>query len=707
MAVIGNIRKHSTFLVIIIGVALAAFVLGDFAKGRRGAREMNIGNVEGEDITIMDFNQRVEQNIENTKQQQKKVRLTSDEIYRIKDDTWKQMVKEILMEKEYENLGLTVTTEELFDLIQGPDPHPLIKQYFTNPKTGQYDRNSVINYLKNLDNLSADSKQQWIQFEEYIRNDYLNSKYKALISKGYYVPKALAKMTYEDDKTTAQLTYVAERYTDLADSLVTLTDADYQKYYDENKELYKQKASREIEYVTFEIKPSVRDLEATNKTMNEIYTEFKSIDTKDVPRFVNNNSDTPYDSTWKKQGDLPVQIDSIMFNSEIGTVTEPYLDNFIFTTARLVDVSNRPDSLKASHILIAYKDAMRADPNLTRSKEEAQKLADSLYNVLKKSPSKITELAVQFSDDGSVKQNSGDLGWFADGQMVYAFNEAVYNAKTGDITQAETPFGFHVIKVTGKKEPVKKVRVGIINREVVASNETYQRTFAKASKLASENKDIESFNKTITEEKLNKRTSNNLQIMSNYIAGLKNPRQIVHWAFKEETEVGSVSPVFDLEDMFVVAALKSKTEEGYPDLDDIKDRIKKFVMNEVKGNILTEKMKAYGKDFDKLATELKLEKIDVNALTFASRNLQGFGAENKVIGTVFGMNPPEVSDPIAGFGAAFVVNVKKITAAPEKEDYTQNKVALINSFSQRVNQDYPYRALEKAVEIKDNRALFY
>jgi len=705
MAVIGNIRKHSTFLIIIIGVALAAFVLGDFAKGRRGSREVNVGNVAGEDITIMDFNQRVEQNIENTKQQQKKVRLTTDEIYRVKEDTWKQMVKEVLMDKEYESLGLTVTTEELFDLVQGPNPHPLIKQYFTDPETGQYNRSLILDYLRNLDNMPAESKQQWIAFEEYIRNDQLSNKYKALISKGYYVPEALAKMAYEDDNTTAQLTYVASRYTELPDSLVTITDADYQEYYDKNKELYKQKASREIDYVTFEIKPSVRDLEAAKKTIEEIYAELKT--TQDVARFVNNNSDTPYDSTWKKQGELPVQIDSIMFNSEIGTVTEPYLDNFVFTTARLVDVSNRPDSLKASHILIAYKDALRADPNLSRSKEQAEKLADSLYNVLKRSSSDLTQLAIQFSDDGSVAQNSGDLGWFADGQMVYAFNEAVNNTRIGDITLAETPFGYHIIKVTGKKEPVKKVRVGIINREVVASNETYQKTFAKASKLASENKDIESYDKAVTENNLNKRTANNLQKMSNYIAGLKNPRQIIHWAFNENTEVGSVSSVFDLDDMFVVAVLKSKTEEGYPDLEDVKERIQRFVTNEVKGKVLAEKMKAYGKDIDKIAEGLNLEKTDIAALTFSARNIQGFGAENKVIGTVFGTNPPEVTDPIVGYGAAFVVDVKKITKAPEKDDYTQNKVVLLNSFAQRVNQDYPYRALEKAVEIKDNRALFY
>ena len=706
MAVIGNIRKHSTFLVIIIGVALAAFVLGDFAKRRTSGREVNVGIVDGEKISIMDFNKKVELAIENTKQQQNKVRLTTDEIYRVKNDTWKQMVKEALLQKEYDALGLTVTTDELFDLIQGPNPHPLIIKYFTNPKTGKYDRNAVLNYLKNLDNMPAESKQQWISFEEYIRDDYLSQKYKALIRKGYYVPTALAKMAYHEDNDKAQLVYVASKYADLPDSLVTLTDADYQAYYDDNKEIYKQKASREIEYVTFPIKPSIKDLQEAQKEFQSIYEEFKT--TKKIAQFVNTTSDTPYDSTWKKQGDLPVQIDSIMFNSEIGTVTEPYLDNFIFTTARLVDVGNRPDSLKASHILIAFKGAFKADPNLTRTKEEAKQLADSLYNVLKKNSGKnMSELAIEFSNDGSVKETKGDLGWFLDGQMVYHFNEAVINTKVGDLTEAETPFGYHVILVTGKTEPVRKVKVAIINREVIASNDTYQNIFAKASKLAAESNNLEGFEKAAKKDKLNIRTANNLQEMSNYIAGLKNPRQIVHWAFKEETEVGSISTVFDLEDMFVVAALKSKTDEGYPDLEHVKKRIERFVYNEVKGKILADKMKPFGKDIDKMAAELNLEKTDVNALTFNSRNIPGFGAENKVIGTVFGMNPPEISDPIIGYGAVFVVDLKDISVAPDKDNYKQNQVSLISDFSRRVNQDYPYRALEKASEIKDNRAIFY
>jgi len=705
MAVIGNIRKHSTFLIIIIGVALAAFVLGDFAKGGGGSREVNVGNVAGEDITIMDFNQKVDQFIQNTKQQQNKERLTSDEVYRVKEDTWKQMVKEILMEKEYEELGLTVTTDELFDLVQGPNPHPLIKQYFADPSTGQYNRSLIIDYLKNLDNLPAESKQQWIAFEEFIRNDHLSTKYKALISNGYYVPEALAKMAYAEDNNNAAIVYVANKYADLADSLVTVTDADYQEYYDKNKERYEQEATREIEYVTFEIRPSMKDMEAARKNIEQVYEEFKT--TNNVTRFVKSSSDTPVDSTWKAQGELPVQIDSTMFNSEIGTVTEPYLNNYVFTTARLVDVSYRPDSLKASHILIAYAGAMRANPEINRSKKEAEELADSLYNVVKKSDKNLTELAMEFSDDGSVAQNSGDLGWFADGQMIYGFNEAVVNSKVGDISMVETPFGYHIIKTTGKKEDVKKVKVATINREIIESNQTYQKTFSQASKLASENKTIEAFNNAVTEEGLTKKTANNLQEMSNFISGLENPRQIVHWAFNEDTEVGDVSPVFDLEGMFVVATLKSKTEKGYPELEDIKDRLTVFVTNEVKGEMLAEKMQGFDNDIDKLSQDLNLGKVEVNSLTFSSRNIQGFGAENKVIGTIFGMNETEVSAPIIGNGAVFVVKLNKLMDAPEKENYTQNSTTLENAFTQRVNQDFPYRAIEEASDIKDNRSIFY
>ncbi len=705
MAAIGSIRKHGTLLIIVIGVALLAFILGDLSKSTGRSQEVNIGQVEGEDITIMDFNRQVEKNTVTAKQQQQKEHLTADELFRIKDETWRYMVRNIIMENEYNELGIAVPTQELSDLIKGPDPHPQIKQYFVDPNTGLYDQRMIIQYLQNLDKLSPDAKQQWMRFEKNIKDERLNQKYNALITQGYYVPAALAKLNYQDDNTTAKITYVAARYQDIPDSTVTLSDDDYANYYEEHKELFKEKASRDLSYVLFEVKPSMKDMQVAKDEMNAIYADFKETD--NVARFVKMNSDNRYDSSWKMQGQLPVQIETTMFDSEIGTTTEPYLENEEFHIARLVDIAYRPDSMKATHILIAYKGALRANPETGRTKVEAELLADSVLKLVKKSPKNIEVMVAQFSDDPTAKQNSGDMGWFADGTMIGPFNEAVLNGEIGSITFAETPFGYHIIKVTGKKEDVKKVRVAMVDHQVLASNLTYQQTYAGASKLASETHTEAEFDEAVSEGRLNKRSMPKIEEMSNYIAGLNSPRQIIRWAFNEETSVGDVSEVFDLEDMFVVAVVTAKSEGGYPPISELKERVVVLVTNEVKGKYLVQQMNTNNNDLDKLASEFNTSKVDVNSLTFNSRNLQGFGQEKDVIGTVFALDNNEFTKPIVGNGAVFVVKVENMANATDKDNYTGTIQNLRSAFQQKVNQDVVYRALEEALEVEDNRIIFY
>ncbi|PKP31798.1 MAG: hypothetical protein CVT99_07390 [Bacteroidetes bacterium HGW-Bacteroidetes-16] len=705
MAVIGSIRKHSTFLVIIIGVALAAFVLGDFARGGGGSRDINIGEVAGEEITIMDFNAKAEQNIDNKLQQQKTDRLSLDEQFRVKDETFKQMVFRIIMDKEYEEIGLTVTPEELFDLVQGSNPHPLIVQYFSDPNTGKFDRNLIIQYLQNMDNMPEQAKQQWYQFEKYIKDDRYRSKFNNLLVKGYYVPAALARLTFEEDNNKADIDYIAATYKSLSDSLFVPSENDYKEYYTAHKEAYKQEATRDIKYVVFDVKPSNTDLDMAANEARQIYREFATA--SDVMRFVKVNSENNYDSTWFGQGQLPVQIDSVMFNSPVGTVVEPYLENNVFHVARLVAESMRPDSMKASHILIAYQGAYQADNKITRLKVSAKSLADSLLAVLKKSPKEMAKLATQFSTDPSAATNSGDLGWFADGQMVPAFNEAALITPVNEFAIAETPFGFHVIEVTGKKPLVKKVRVAIIDREVLPSNETYQGIFANASKLASENKTLEQFNNYVRTENLNPREMPRLTEMSNRIPGLVNPRQIVQWAFKETTAVGDVSPVFDLEDMFVVAVVTKAIQKGYPALDDVKPNIELLVVNELKGKHLVKQMAAYNGDLARAETEMNLNPVNVSPFFFSSRNLKGFGAENKVIGSVFGLPDGKVSQPIIGNAGVFMVRLNSLTKAAEPASLDQVINTMQNSFKQSIDQEQAYRALEESLNLVDNRIRFY
>ena len=705
MAAIGNIRKHSTFLIIIIGVALAAFVLGDFAKGGGGSRNINVGEIEGEEITIMDFNSEAEKNINATMEQQKKDRLSVDEIFSVKDQTWNDFVHRIIMNNEYEELGLTVTSDELFDLVQGPNPHALIKQYFTDPNTKQYDRNMVVQYLQNMESLPDEAKLQWIRFEKYIKDDRLRGKFNTLISKGYYVPKDLANVMYNEKNDKADIEYVAAKFIDIKDSIFSPTDDDYAEYYDENKEQYKEKASRDIEYVVFNIVPSAKDVEDADRDMDQIAKELK--ETVDVIRFIKVNSDKPYDSSWFAAGKLPVQIDSSMFNSEVGTVSNTYMLNNEFHVARLMEIGQRPDSMRASHILISYVGAYNARPEVERNRDQASELTDSLFNVLKRKPASMETLAKEFSNDPSVEQNNSDLGWFEDGSMVSAFNEAVYNNKVGEFTISETPFGFHIIEVTGKKDLVKKVKVAMVDREIYASDKTYQDTFAKASKIATESDNEAEFNDAVAEQRLNKRTMPTVREMSNYIAGLKSPRQIVRWAFNEDTKVGQVSSVFDLEEMFVVAVLTAKVDEGYPTLDQVKERIRQNVYNQLKGKYYVKKMKEFNSDIVKIKANMDVTDKNVNPIFFASRNLPGFTIENEVMGTVFGMKDGTVSQPIIGNSGVFVVKVNNITVAGDITNYSPIITEFQSEFQKQVDQDYPYMALKESLDIVDSRIDFY
>jgi len=704
MAAIGSIRKHSVLLIIVIGGAMVAFILGDLMK-KQNHREVNVGKVNGVEISIIDYNKNLDQNLESTKQQRKLNNLSTSETFQVRDQTWNQMVRKELMDKQYSDLGLEVTADEMFDMIQGSNPHPLIRQYFVNPKTGVYDRNLVIQYLQNFDRLPDAAKRQWRMLENYIKTDRMRTKYNALIENGYFVPKILAQQYYQESNTHANIQYLAARYADLPDSLVNVTDQDYQTYYDNHKDSFKQKEACSLEYVSFNVDPSQVDIQKAKKEIEATREDF--IQTADPIQFAQANTDTPYDTGWMKQGQLPPEFDSLMFHSKKGTVSEPFFENNTFKIARLIAFANRPDSMKASHILIAYKGAIRANPATLRSKEQAQKLADSLYKVLKRNPAKFKTLALKYSDDGSVKTNYGKLNWFADGQMVKTFNEAVVNTRKGQLTETESPFGFHIIKVEDKKDFSKKVRVAVISQEVIPSTATFQNVFAKASKLASEAHDMKSFEAAVKKDHLQLREMPKLYKNDYLIPGLENPRAIIRWALKSETDQGEVSNVFDLEGQYVVAMVAKKFEAGIPSLKEVKPDIKAFVINRAKGKYLANKMKAFDGNMTKMAQAMNLRLQRVNDMVFNSRNLEGFGMEDKVIGAVFGMKVASVSSPIIGNAATFVVKVDKIVPSGKLPNYNQFVRSLTIPFAQRVEQNYPYVAIKEAADIVDNRNVFF
>jgi len=704
MAAIGQIRKHYGLLVAIIGIALAAFILGDLFKSKP-RQAVNIGVVDGEEISYKDFSLEVEKSVDAEKTNKKKLQLASSEIFRIKQTVWNKMVKEIIMDKELDELGLTVTSDELFDLVQGENPHRYILQYFKDPQTGKYNSDMVNQYLQNLDQMPRENQLQWIEFEKAIKEDQLNTKFNNLVSKAYYLPKAFARLADERKNSEVEVQLVAQQYSSIPDEDVEVTDADYEKYYADNKEDFKQDETRDLDYVVFDVKASNEDRINQKKEFDQIYNEFEGLPVEESAIYANSVSDTKYQDKWYKKGELPLQIEKPMFEDEVGTTIPPYLSNNTYHTAKLLARENRPDSLKASHILVAYAGAARAADDVTRIKPQAKALADSLMEVLKKSPKKFEELAVEFSNDGGVTENKGHYDWFPDGQMVPEFTNAILDNNVGDVVVVESAFGFHVMIIDGKKDFSEKVKVAMIERSIEPSNETYQQAYVKANEFASRCKN-ESFNDVAEDMGLSIRTMDALTAMQENIPGQKEGRQVIMWAFKSERETGDLE-LFDMGGSYIVSTLKNINEEGYASLESIKSTIASAVKNLKKGDVIIEKMKASANktELPKLAAEFN-STLDTATVTFETTSLPGFGPEPDVVGKAVSLETNDITDPIKGKKAVFVLKALATRPSPEKSDYKMLTNQLASRFKSNVNFRL-YRAIEDKTDIEDNRHLFY
>ena len=276
------------------------------------------------------------------------------------------------------------------------------------------------------------------------------------------------------------------------------------------------------------------------------------------------------------------------------------------------------------------------------------------------------------------------------------------NNPVGTMGVVETPFGFHVIKVTDKTEPQPKVRLAVLKHEVTPSTKTYKNVFADANKFVIENRTYDQFNSAIEEQGLTKRTMPRMSKATYQIAGIDNPREIVRWAFDKNRKKGDVSDkIFELDNMFVVAALTGIVEEGYAPLDIVAEQSKYQIINKKKGEMAVEKMKACGDDLNRMINELGAESTTVSDLTIDSRVISNFGVEGDIIGTIMGMKEGEVVGPIAGNSTAFIIKNVKIEEPQPTTDYTEIVSEKTSQFTNRASG--VYTALKNLVKIKDNR----
>ena len=705
MAAIEKIRRRSGLLIAIIGIALLAFVLQDLFQSQGRNTGPTVAVVDGDKISVRDYEALKEKNLENRRSSNNN--LSSAETYSIYNNTLEEMIKDNIMTKEYEAAGIGVTSEELMDQMTGDNPHPWVVQSFGDGN-GNVDKQRVTEYLQNLNNLPAEYYNRWLDFEKAVKQNRLETKFDNLVKASYFLPTPLAKKYYENKNLKASADVIALRYTTIPDSTVTVTDADNKAFYEENKARYETDERRDIEYVLFEIKPSLEDRQDALKFVQDRKPEFEAAE--DAAAYVNDsyNSDQRYDSTWLGRKDVPEMIEQAIFDNGngVGYVYGPYENDDAFNLVRIVEMQNRPDSLRASHILIGYKGAYGSQDTIT-TKEQAEAKANELLAQLKATKNNdelFSQLASEHNTDAT-KDKGGDLDWFTDGTMVPAFNEYVINSPVGSLGVVETMFGYHIVKVTDKTQPQPKARLAYLTHKITWSTKTYQNVYAEANKFFAENRTYDQFNKAIEEQGLTKRTMPAMEKSTYQITGLENPREIVRWAFDKNTKKGDISDkIFELDNnQLVVAALTGIIPEGYAPMDVVIDRSKYQILNKRKGEMAVDKLKACGNDVNRMVNELGAESTTVSDLNIDSRVLSNFGVEADIVGKILGMKEGEEVGPVAGNASAFIIKNVKFTQPEETNDYSSIIREKTSQFTNRVLNNGVYNSLRKEVKIKDNR----
>jgi len=696
MAVLSNIRQRSALMIAVIAFALFAFIIGDlFSSGGFNSTSKDVGSIDGKDISFEDFRIKVS-NLEKSSQG---ISATA-----AANRVWEQEVSVALLTSEFDKLGLRVGEKHLLAVLKA-DPNIGQNPMFLNA-AGMFDVAKFKEYFK-----SNPAQAQFLKDREV--DAELNAKYQiynTLIKAGVYTTQSEGKLKYEMEANKVNFAYVAGLYSTIKDSDVKVTDAEILDYMKKNEKKFKADETREVEYVLIadkaskedeaEVKEKVAALlkgsvvynQATGK--NDTLAGFKAA--KNTIEFVNSNSDVPYDSTYVAKNDLPAVNADQLFNLAPGEVYGPYVFGDYYCVSKSLGKKSGVNA-KASHILISYEGTQVPNKKEQRTKEEAKAKAEDILAQVKANPDSFMMLAFTSSDDSSAQQG-GDLGYFSQNQMVKPFNDYVFNSSIGSVGLVETPFGFHIIKVTDRQDGIRLATVAL---KLEASEATSDKSFTQATKFEMD-ANGKNFNAIAKEMGLTVVPAVSVKAMDENFGSLGAQRTIVRWAFEGDSKIGTVKR-FEVANVgHVIATVKNIDDSGLVTLTQARPFVESILKNKKKAELIKSKMT--GSSIEAIAKAAGTTVLQATDVTMENPMLTGVGLEPKVVGNAFALAATKLSAPIEGNTGVYVVkNISTVKAATLK-DHSPYVAKLKAQSAGDVNRVLP--ALKDNAKIEDNRQEF-
>ena len=716
MAVLNKIRQRSIFLIIVIALALFSFVIGDVLNnlGSSSGSDSVIAIINGEEVDRNYFMSRVE-----NMQRQSSGQMTNTQAM---NRVWDNEVRSKVMKYQYDLLGLSVERDYMRDLLEN---NLGSFDEFKN-EAGLFDEYKLNEFISNLKAISPETTtlggtpinyKAWTDFEQNVAISGTQQAYFNMVRAGITGTLTEGELEYQLENDKVDIKYVQIPYSSIADSVIKIKSSEIKSYMKRFPSKYKVEASRDLVFVEFKeeatpadeelIKESlislIEDKEEFNEAaqISETVVGFKN--TKDNELFVNTYSDPEYEfddnylfksSFSSKNAD---EITSLKENDIYG----PYKDDLSYKLTKMLSVKNIPDSAKVRHILIPHIGALRADETVFMTKEQAKFRADSIYNIIKRDPSKFKSL-LSFSSDKVSNEKDGVIEFsFTDG-FATEFKSYSFEKPTGSIGVVNTDFGYHVIEILSQGKKQKAFKVATITRLIEPSDETRDEVFKNKSnfEIAIASGD---FQELAEESKYNVRNVNSVKELDESIPGLGSQRSIVRWAFENQTSEGDFKS-FTTSNGFVIVKLVNINESGIMSVESGSVTALPEIRKEKKSEIIKNSIR--GEDINTIAENQKQTVKSAVALNMKNPTLAGAGREPLVIGTAFGLNEGEMSEPISGNTGVYIVKVTKITQATELNSYQAVANRVGKSKENAVNTQL-YNALKEAAEIQDNRAVFY
>jgi len=693
MAVLSKIRERSMFLIIIIGLALFAFVLdpstlGDFFNS---SKVNEVGEVDGEAISRQEFANELE-----TYKQQSGGRVSEMQAAKT---VWDNIVRKKIYKNQLDQAGITIGEADVWSEIVNA---PFVQN---NPQyqneVGMFDENKFKQFLADTKENNAQLWSQWSSYMNQLRDNAQTTTFNNLVTAGLGASLKEGEMQYLIDNTKLNSQFVYVPYTSIPDSLVKLKKSDIANYIKAHKTQFQVDASRDISYVKFDILPTSEDEKAIMDNVASLKEDFTASQ-NDALFLSENDSDTNLNTGYQFKSNLNALIADAIFDANKGDVVGPYKDLKAIKLSKITAVVQLPDSVKASHILIPFVGAQRVAPEVTRTEEDAKALADSLLTVVKRRRSKFADLAKEFSSDQGSAEKGGAYDWFNYNRMTPAFRDFTFEGNKGDIGVVQSPFGFHVIKIDGQKNKQKVVKLATYSKNIVPSEETENAVFRQAEEFALLVSKEYNFFDAAKQLNYKPKPAVGLKVLDENVPGIGNQREIVSWSFNNETNVNDFKR-FDLEGSHVVAFLTGKEEKGLMSVNKATSKVRPILMNEKKAAILVEKFN--GASLQDIAKSAGASVRTANNITLKSPTLSGVGVAPKVVGAMYNAEIGKLYNKIEGKRGvfAFTLKNKKIPTALPNYDANRKRIA-----EARKRQTFKmYEAIKKASDVEDNRAFMY